>query len=1162
LGTIARIFRGRIARQVSVMVAVMLALLLRVGLTEQSITLPTYVTFYPVVFLAAVLGGIWEGILATTLSALMTDYFLLEPLGQFTVHSTSDTVGLVIFCTSGIFVSIVTGLFHRSIERRAAYKIEAAVLNESGKVEEAGELAETVSAERLRFFDLFESLRGKKRSTVSSEAVPIRNFSATGHESRLPALDQPRFRALLRWTVAVPFMATLILAGAVLWAAYDLNDTMQLVEHTDRVVGQSRRLLRLVVDMETGERGYLVTGNDTFLQPYQEASKAIDSEYRKLYLLVADNPPQQTLLERLQGNLLHWQSYAEHMIALRRAGGAYSDLSINLVGKGEVDEIRDQLAGFQSVEEHLREKRSSTAHRDWRIVLTICIALGLGVGTVLAAFTRRRMGLIAASFEESGRALAEGERRWVTTLASIGDAVMAADREGRVTFLNPVAASITGWQPEDALGQPIQNVFNIVNEQTRLPEEDIVKRVLKGGLVFERANHTALLANDGREILIADSVAPILEEDGAIVGVVLVFHDITERKQAEETRARLAAIIESSRDAIISKDLDGTVLSWNESAERIFEYSAEEIVGQPITLIVPPDRHAEEAEIIERLRQGDHIDHFETIRVRKGGGHVDVSETISPVCDAAGAVFGISTIVRDITARKQMEDALRRQASLIDLTPDAFTIRHLDGTFTYWNRGAEALYGWSKDEAVGQRSHSLFQTKFPQDLKEIDGQLRRTGSWSGELIQRAKDGREVVVQSRWLAQYDTHGEVAEVLESNADITARKQAEQQLRELNEELEDRVHQRTAELEAALVDRLQSEQRFVTLANFVPQLVWICTPDGLNVYFNQRWVKYTGLTLEESYGKGWNSPFHPDDRQTAWEAWSHASQTGENYRVESRLRAADGSYRWFLMLGEALRDAEGNVVQWFGTCTDIADLKQAEEALRESQRGLEDVNKELQSFSYSVSHDLRGPLRTMDGFSQALLEDHSQHLDEKGKHYVGRIRTAAQRMGRLIDDLLQLSRLTRMEMRVKPVDLSTMALAVIGELRESEPGRIVEVLIEPGLETRGDPGLLQVALQNLLSNAWKFTSRRERAVIEFGRVNDQPDSAFFVRDNGAGFDMQYADHLFSPFQRLHAEEEFKGTGIGLATVQRIIRRHSGRIWAEAAEEQGATFYFQLGF
>ena len=367
---IARI-RGWIARQLSVMAAVILALLLRVALAEQSITLPAYATFYPVVFLAAVLGGVWEGILATTLSALMAAYFVLEPVEQFTVHSTSDIVGLVIFCISGVTVSIVTGLFHRSIERRAVDKVEAAVLNECGKVEQAGELAGTVSAERLRFLDLFESLRGKKSSAVSSEAVPIdRKFSAKRHESRLPTLDQTRFRTLLRWTVVVPFMATLILAGAALWAAYDLNDTMQWVVHTDQVIGQTRRLLKLTVDMETGERGYLVTGNDMFLQPYQEASKEIDSEYRKLYLLVADSSPQQTRLESLHGNLLHWQGYAGQMIALRRTGGAYSDLSINLAGKREVDEIRDLLAEFQGVEEHLRDERNRTAHRDWHIVLT------------------------------------------------------------------------------------------------------------------------------------------------------------------------------------------------------------------------------------------------------------------------------------------------------------------------------------------------------------------------------------------------------------------------------------------------------------------------------------------------------------------------------------------------------------------------------------------------------------------------------------------------------------------------------------------------------------------------------------------------------------------------------------------------------------------------
>ena len=201
-----------------------------------------------------------------------------------------------------------------------------------------------------------------------------------------------------------------------------------------------------------------------------------------------------------------------------------------------------------------------------------------------------------------------------------------------------------------------------------------------------------------------------------------------------------------------------------------------------------------------------------------------------------------------------------------------------------------------------------------------------------------------------------------------DLTAQKQVEQQPRELDRELEDRVYQRTAELESAIVDRVQSEQRFEILANFVPQFVWRCTPDGLNVYFNQRWVAYTGLTLEQSYGKGWNVPFHPDDKQTAWDAWNRATQTGENYRVESRLRAADGSYRWFLMLGEPLRDAEGGIVQWFGTCTDISDLKQAEQEIANNSLRLKVlIDSTLDGL---ITIDDKGAIQTLNASAERMF------------------------------------------------------------------------------------------------------------------------------------------------------------------------------------------------
>ena len=236
-----------------------------------------------------------------------------------------------------------------------------------------------------------------------------------------------------------------------------------------------------------------------------------------------------------------------------------------------------------------------------------------------------------------------------------------------------------------------------------------------------------------------------------------------------------------------------------------------------------------------------------------------------------------------------------------------------------------------------------------------------------------------------------------------------------------------------------------------------------------------------------------------------------------------------------------------------------------LEAANRGLEEANRELEAFSYSVSHDLRAPLRSIEGFSQILLEDYGDVLDEEGRDYLDRVQRASRRMALLIDALLDLSRLSRREMRLTRVDLSRMAREIVEDLRQREPGREVRVCIEEGLEERADPALVKVALENLLGNAWKFTSREERAAIEFGRTVREAEpgrrlACYYVRDNGVGFDMAYAGKLFGPFQRLHTEEEFEGTGIGLATVWRVIRRHGGRIWAEAAEGEGAAFYFTL--
>ncbi len=307
------------------------------------------------------------------------------------------------------------------------------------------------------------------------------------------------------------------------------------------------------------------------------------------------------------------------------------------------------------------------------------------------------------------------------TLASIGDAVIATDTDGRVTFLNRVAQSLTGWAQEDAAGRPLELVFRIVDEQTRRPAESPARRALREGRVVGLANRTLLVARDGTERPIDDSGAPIRDEAGGVAGVVLVFRDIAERKAAEEARARLAAIVESSDDAVVSKDLDGTILSWNAGAERIFGYTPDEAIGKPITLIIPPERLAEEHEILGRLRRGERVEHFETVRVAKGGRRIDTSLTVSPVRDAEGRVVGASKVARDITDRRRAEEALkeadRRKDEFI-----ALLAHELRNPLAPIRNGLQVLR-LSDDLGVRERSQEVMDRQLGHMVRLIDDLL-------------------------------------------------------------------------------------------------------------------------------------------------------------------------------------------------------------------------------------------------------------------------------------------------------------------------------------------------------------------------------------------------------------------------------------------------------
>jgi PAS domain S-box-containing protein len=766
---------------------------------------------------------------------------------------------------------------------------------------------------------------------------------------------------------------------------------------------------------------------------------------------------------------------------------------------------------------------------------------------------------IGRRWDGAERALRVSEADLRTTLTSIGDGVITTDTDRRVTRLNDAAAVLTGWTTQDAVGLTLDEVFKIVNEDTRAPAPDPVARVLASGQIEGLANHSVLIARDGAECAIADSAAPIRDPAGDITGVVLVFRDVSDERRAaralRESERRFRSLAVATSQIIWSTDAQGQVCGPMPSFQAYTGQSDEEIHGSGWASTLHPDDVERTIKVWQEAVAAK-TGYLTEYRLRRRDGiYRHFTARGAPVMTDDGRILEWIGTCSDITERKRAQEALNAQKQRLEMASAAGNVALWDWDIVSgvleWSSAVDPMLGFGKEkfprtiEAWGNVLH-------PDDAARVAEALNRhqRGEASYEIDYRVRraDGSYIWWHVIGVAERDAAGKAVRMTGSCADITERKRAE----------------------AALIT---SEERFRTAAESLTDVVydwdikekvdWYGDIDGIMGYPPEGFPR----TI-----KGWAATIHPEDKDRVMAALEGHVKGVAPYVAEYRVERRDGEWRWWSARGTALRNDRGEPYKMIGSITDITDRKRAEEEIRQLNTGLEQrvrertaeleaANQELGAFSYSVSHDLRAPLRHVQGYVDMLAREVGGQLSEKGRRYMTTIADASREMGVLIDDLLAFSRMGHAEMIETSVNLDKLVQDTLRDLEPATRERNIVWKIPPLPAVQADPAMLKLVLINLLGNAVKFTRPREPAQIEMGSAGTEDGRViFFVRDNGVGFDPQYAHKLFGVFQRLHRADEFEGTGIGLASVRRIIARHGGRTWAEGKLNEGATFYFTL--
>ena len=1193
-------FKRYVAAALAVVCTLAIRLILEPVLSDRA----PYMFFFLTLVIVTQLWGKGPGIFGTVLGGVASWYFLLTPRFSFRIASQVDALNLAAYFAVGLGISflgerstlspasIATGKWSLKAHIiRLAVVLAAAVLVLAGMVMllrrdfERGQKADRWVARTYQVINSGESLvsivgdaeagaRGflltgdvsdlapftSARTTAPAKLKELRSLTADNPRQQERCIEinrviDDRFKSLER---AIDLgkisrrdaAITEFRSGNKYLPMEQLRSTMAaLVDDERRLLGE--RSARSAME-DSRERWILGLGSGLLIVLLAFASVLIERETTRREEITQALRRHSDLLEqahdslltcRLRGAIEYWSHGAETLFGYTReeAVGCPSHELLQTqhpLGIAQIDAILERDGKWNGeLIQATKDGRKLNIDAQWR----------------LAVDANGRKTVLEANRDITEHRRAESENLLLATaIEQAEETVVITDRSAKIQYANPAFTRTTGYTREEALGQNprvLKSGEHDANFYQGLWAALSSGKIWRGEFTNRR--------KDGSLYVEEAAIAPVRDASGEITNFIAIKSDITERKQGEqalrESEMMLRLFVRHAPAAVAMLDREMRYLVVSRRWMTDYQLGDRDLRGLCHYDVFP--EISESWKAVHRRCLGGAVESCDEDPFPRHDGGVDwVRWEVRPWRKIDDSIGGIIIFSELITERKRAEEALKQSEYSLRESQRVGRIGSydLDIASGQWSSShlMDEIFGIEKDHV--KNLESWLALVHPRQREEMGAYFQqilaeRKRFEKDYQIVRSSDGVERWVAGKGELILDEQTRPIRMIGTIQDITEQKQVAAALQE--SELRFRQLFERSESALAVYELLYDEQGNA------------CNFRYINI--NPAFERVTGRVGSEVLGR--TAREVAPDLDDYWiKLFGQVAKTGEPAVFE---HYAGHLGRHFS--GSVYTPRPNQVAVSF---MDVTEHIRAEEEIRQlnielEQRvqsrtaDLEAANQELESFAYSVSHDLRAPLRGIDGWSLALVEDCGDRLDDVGHKYLGRVRSEAQRMGRLIDDLLHLSRLSRTEIVPTTIDLSVLAETLVGRLRDANPGRSIEFVLEPHLECRGDIRLLEIALTNLLDNAVKFTAPRSNARVEIGKTEFQGKTALFVRDNGVGFDMAYAKLLFAPFQRLHKSSEFPGTGIGLATVQRAVHRHGGRVWAEAKVGEGATFFFTLG-